>query len=389
MMKMLSITPVFPSRRRPERGAFVKNLFEALSRSGAVTQVLAPRSLSECVLDRFGGGAAAAPVSASARPEVGVSRPVYFSIPRRVLPVRRWAERATRAGFRRAVLACVERGLGRGSDVVYGHFFDSGIAVAKWCRQNRKTLVVALGESDLTAVFDLYGRARVDDALRDIDGVISVSRRNETICRKARPDLGERLRYIPNGVDLETFRPMDRARARAELGLPADGAIALFCGHFIERKNPVRTARAVARVPGLRAVFLGQGPCPPIGNFILKTGPVPNGDLPMWYSAADVFVLPSFNEGLSNAMLEAMACGLPLVVSDRDFNRDFLDETCAEFVDPESVDSIAAGLIQIINHPDRRERMSRASLTRAQAFSSAERAAKIKGFFEFLQNRDQ
>jgi teichuronic acid biosynthesis glycosyltransferase TuaC len=111
-----------------------------------------------------------------------------------------------------------------------------------------------------------------------------------------------------------------------------------------------------------------------------RRSPVPNRDLPWWFSAADVFVLPSLAEGLANVTVEAMACGLPLVVSDRPFNRDFLDHGDAVFVEPESVTSIADGIAAVLGDDGRRQALGARALARSTAFSLQERVRGIREF---------
>ncbi len=128
---------------------------------------------------------------------------------------------------------------------------------------------------------------------------------------------------------------------------------------------------------------------------MLRAGPVLNSDLPIWFSAADVFVLPSLAEGLANVTVEAMACGLPLVVSDRPFNRDFLTDEEAVFIDPESVQSIADGLKSMLFCDGRRKALAASALARSVHFTLQERVRRVPDFvFEppdpitIIQRRD-
>jgi glycosyltransferase involved in cell wall biosynthesis len=130
--------------------------------------------------------------------------------------------------------------------------------------------------------------------------------------------LHERLRVVPNGVDVPpATTPEQRAAARAELGLAPDGRVALFLGELSERKDPLTAARA-AQAAGVQLLVAGDGPLRPalaaLGDGVRVLGH--RTDVERLLRAADTFVLPSQREGISFAVLEAMAHGLAMVVSD-------------------------------------------------------------------------
>ncbi|HQK89268.1 MAG TPA: glycosyltransferase, partial [Acidobacteriota bacterium] len=132
-------------------------------------------------------------------------------------------------------------------------------------------------------------------------------------------------------VDLDRFRPDPdgRRRMRAALAIGADDPVLLFSGRLVERKNLgflLRVARRLAdRRPNLHLLLCGDGECRPalqaqareagLETVVRFMGRLPNERLPEVLAAADVFVLPSLAEGLSIALLEALACGVPAVCS--------------------------------------------------------------------------
>jgi D-inositol-3-phosphate glycosyltransferase len=134
-----------------------------------------------------------------------------------------------------------------------------------------------------------------------------------------------RFHVVPAGVDQEVFSPASRSERlaiRERLGLPRDAFVYLFVGRFSPEKNPGGLLDAFSRMasqqgtvlamvgPGedaLRADVLRLG----LSERVIMPGKVLQ---PLdWYRAADVFVLPSLSEGFGQVLLEAMACGLPVV----------------------------------------------------------------------------
>ena len=122
-----------------------------------------------------------------------------------------------------------------------------------------------------------------------------------------------RGRFIPNGVDARTFRPMNRVSARERLGLPQGVRIGIFVGRPEHAKGYDILLRVAGRMP--RVLFLAAGGGGrPSGN-VRPIERIPHEEMPLWYSACDFFFMPSRYEGFSLSLLEALACDLPVVVS--------------------------------------------------------------------------
>lgn len=135
----------------------------------------------------------------------------------------------------------------------------------------------------------------------------------------------ERIVRIPNGIDLETFRPsteLERLQLRSTLDLPREGTIFLFVGRFARYKgieDLLEVWPAVAS-PHASLVLVGSATetDQPIGELATAPGVIVRdytNSIVDYLRAADVFVYPSYTDGMSNAVLEAMACGLPAVAS--------------------------------------------------------------------------
>jgi glycosyltransferase involved in cell wall biosynthesis len=139
----------------------------------------------------------------------------------------------------------------------------------------------------------------------------------------------ESIISIQNGVDTESFRPNgDQTAQREALGWPASNVIVGSVGRLVAVKNHATLLRAVAlaasRIPQLTLVLVGNGPLDAelkkladqlgIGNRVFFLGC--RDDVPRLLNAMDIFVLPSLREGMPNALLEAMACGLPVIATE-------------------------------------------------------------------------
>ena len=368
------VAPLFPTPWFPESGAFLKNIADVMSDEGLDVQVVAPVSLGR----RLRPSRSQDP-QAEAAGRARIVRPRFVAIPQSVFGLNRGTRRLNEWLLRHAV----ERGLAACPAAVthvYAHFWAGGYAARRWCRARGIPYFVELQESGIRGFLNSAGDPRELQVLEEAAGIVSVSRDNVRFLEETGVAARTPVRYLPNGFDRRRFTPLNRQDCRSRLGLPIEGAVAAFVGHFIDRKGPLRVLEALGSVEGARGVFLGRGPQTPSGPRVLHAGPVPNSELPVWLSAADVFVLPSLAEGLANVTVEAMACGLPLVVSDRPFNRDFLTENEAVFVDPESVPSIAAGLRAVLEIPGRRQALGAAALARSRAFSLQERVRGIRDF---------
>ncbi len=145
----------------------------------------------------------------------------------------------------------------------------------------------------------------------------------------AQPD---RVKIIPGGVDLKLFHPVDKEKARGELGLPGRSDILLFVGRLLPIKGVDILLRAAAQLPdssGIRLLVVGGDSSSAeetarlyslatelgIGDKVTFFGAVEQGRMPLFYNAADVCVVPSYHESFGLVALEALACCTPVVAS--------------------------------------------------------------------------
>lgn len=171
------------------------------------------------------------------------------------------------------------------------------------------------------------------------------------------------------GLDRAVFRPLDRAKCRAALGLPADRPVLATVGALIPRKGQAHAIGALAHLPEALLVIAGAGPDRAglearaarlgVAGRVRFLGPVPHGDLPRVLSAADVFVLPTESEGLANAWVEALACGVPVVTTPIPGARELLTDPAFGRFAGRDADEIAAAVREILTGPPAREDVAR------------------------------
>ncbi len=216
-----------------------------------------------------------------------------------------------------------------------------------------------------------------------------------TVSEFSRRALVERYRLPPekvlvtlNGVDREAFRPMGTEPAGIRERYRLDGPFVLFVGRIEPRKNLPRLIRAFSRVRGrigggIRLVIAGQEDFRSAEVFreaerqaeasVVFLGAVPDADLPALYNLAEALAYPSLAEGFGILVLEAMACGTPVVASPRGALPEVGGDAVL-WVEPEDEEAIAEGIERIVTDNDLRERLRAAGSSRAALFEWKETA---------------
>ena len=313
---------------------------------------------------------------------VGIRWPRFLSFSsRRVLGTN--TALLTQYAFNRCIASTV-RTLPAMPDVFYGHFLYAAgrAAVAMGDRFGRPS-VVAVGEGEFWSVRP-FGFARARRDFTDASGFIAVSSvlREDLIRDLGIPD--EKIIVLPNGVDLKLFRPGDRREARRSFGVPDDQFVVVFVGSFLETKGLSTLLGATQGLNGVSLLLVGQGPLEPKAENIAFAGTLPQSRIPLVLAAGDVFVLPTRVEGSCNAVLEAMACGLPIVTSSGRYMDDIVDASVAIRVDPVDVQAVRRAIVELMRAPERRLAMSVACLQKAGQYDIAIRAKKVTDWLDRL-----
>ncbi len=350
-LRLLTYTTLFPNRERPNHGIFVENRLRNLLESGqAESTVLAPVPFFPSANPRFGDWGRHAKVPAfETRAGLAVHHPRFPVIPKVGMSLAPWLLYQASARALRRLLA-----EGRGFDLIDAHYFyPDGVAAVWLGRRFHLPVVVTARGSDVTQLPNhAVPRKLLRQAINDADGMIAVS----AALKAALVGLGaapEAVEVLRNGVDTALFRPADRAAARSTLGLTRPTLISV--GLLVERKGHHRVIEAMRLLPDHELLILGEGPergrlegliaKRELGGRVRLLGSRPHAELALFYSAADALVLASSREGWANVLLEAMACGTPVVASPIPGNPEVVQSPEAGVIAPEnSPDGIAAGV---------------------------------------------
>ena len=168
-----------------------------------------------------------------------------------------------------------------------------------------------------------------------------------------------KIRLTCNGIDTREFSPGDAESVQAtrkRYGLPAEIPIVFHAGRLVPKKGSDKLLAASG--PEYQVVIAGPGRIPgQVPPHVTFLGPVDRDDLRDLYRASDIFAFPATGEMLTLAMQEAMACGLPAVVTaDPGYASYDLDPSGIALVEPEPSE-LRAEFLDILGNPERRQRM--------------------------------
>ncbi len=233
-----------------------------------------------------------------------------------------------------------------------------------------------------------------DVTLPRMNRIFVVNRAGLDFYRSRHPHVADRCAFLPTSVDQEHFRPLpaeERSAARAELvgqagGDPgAPGAVLLFVGRIEEQKNPLLLIEAFAairrKVADARLVIVGEGGLRPaaqdlarelgVGDAILWSGYRSRAEMPRLMNGADALMLPSRFEGMPISVLEALACGLPVVATAvGEVPLVVKDMVNGRLVRDHSPGAVAAAAVWVLEAP--RERLAAAARVAVAPFTPRE-----------------
>ncbi|MBN1185668.1 MAG: glycosyltransferase family 4 protein [Bacteroidales bacterium] len=371
-MNILVISDNYPSRSFPNVGVFVYKFVQQLCKIDHRITVIAPYPIVPRKI-RFSR-------SNYGEELAKVFRPLYFSLSTKQL-----------GGFNTYTIAkemqirCIRYIIKRHNidyDFIYCHFIKNALIAIAALEKYNKPVFAAVGEyKNIDLVQKWYSKAEYYRFLSKIQGFIAVS---PFIASKL-IDLNipkEKIIIAPNGVDVEEFSPKDKIQLREKFRFPRNNFIISFIGRFTHDKGPNRILEAVGTYPELSYIFIGYGRQNLSNTNIIFKGKVPYYKVAELLACSDIFVLPTLHEGSNNAIIEAMASGLPIVSSDIPEIREQCNPDFSILVDPMDIDDLRNAILKIKNNEELRESMALNACKYAIKFDLYKRCKNVIQFIE-------
>jgi glycosyltransferase involved in cell wall biosynthesis len=321
-IRLITFSTLYPNSAQPTHGVFVENRLRHLVASGeVVSHVVAPVPYFPFKSPRFGRYAEFARVPAwEERQGLAVQHPRYVLVPKIGMSITPFM---MAVGSLSAVRAAIKAQ--GGADIIDAHYlYPDGVAAIMIGRMLGLPVVLTARGTDVNLIPN-YPAARrmIQKACRQAAGIITVSAalKDALVAIDVAP---EHVTVLRNGVDLGLFRPLDREATRRRLALT--GRTLISVGHLIERKGHHFIVEAMVNLPDFTLLIAGEGPerghletliaKHNLSDRVRMLGARPHAELPELYGAADALILASSREGWANVLLEAMACGTPVVATD-------------------------------------------------------------------------
>ena len=373
-MKILVISGNYPSNNTPNSGVFVYNLIQQFVKLGnEVTVISVQNILSKS--KNTGQIEYGEELATVYRPRfISTSAKKIFSFN---------SYRIGEFGQIKAIEKVVKEN-NLEFDVVYAHFITNAFVAVNALAKYNKPIFSAIGESNLDDRKALFKERYFNKKLSLISGFISVSLKLQQKLISYGVE-GNKIVFRPNAVDLNKFRKKDKIFMRNRYNLPQNKKLIMFTGRFIHHKGPLRILEATKDIDNLGFIFVGSGEQELLDDRIVFKGKLPSEEVPNLLSCADLFVLPTLKEGSSNAIVEAMACGLPIISSDIPEVQDQCSPKFSILVNPLNLKALNLAIKTIIFNDEKLKEMSNSAVEYSRRFDIKERA---KSILEFISSKN-
>jgi teichuronic acid biosynthesis glycosyltransferase TuaC len=351
MLRIAVVTRYFPSSAEPWQGRSAYQTLRVLARetdlhvfypNASYPSLLKPHSRSYDELD----------ISYSP-PDVKTS---YFDFPALPLlsrPFNGWtAARALLPHMREFA-----------PDLIFSYFlYPDGYAALKIGKALAVPVVAMSIGSDINRIGDPISAMHTRTVLREADFLVTVSSdlRLKAVAMGASAG---KTRAVVNGCDLSVFHVSDCHEARRKLGIDPASQAVLYLGRMDVKKGLRELVEAAASLrperSNLQVYLIGEGPDRPLIESAIQANNAAGyihalpgcafDDVAVWMAAADLVTLPSYMEGCPNVVLEALACGRPVVAANVGGIPEILSDECGRLVPPRDAGALAQALASVLD----------------------------------------
>ena len=350
MLKIAVVTRYFPNSAEPWQGRSAYQTLRVLARQADVRvffpnatypSLLRPRSRIYDNLD-----------ASFSPPDVKVSYYNYSALPLVSRPLNGW----------KAARALLPHVRNFAPDLIFSIFlYPDGYAALQIGKALSVPVVAMSIGSDINRIGDRISAMHTRTVLREADFLITVSDdlRKKAVAMGAAP---EKTRAIVNGCDLSVFHVRDRLEARQKLHIDPAVEAVVYIGRMDVKKGLRELVEAAALLhpqhTNLHVYLVGEGPDRPLiesairaknaANYIHVLPACAFDEVAVWMAAADLVTLPSYMEGCPNVVLEALACGRPVVATNVGGIPEIMSDECGRLVPAGEPVALAEALASVL-----------------------------------------
>jgi teichuronic acid biosynthesis glycosyltransferase TuaC len=388
-VKILAISHLFPNLKEKRYGIFVARQLSEISRLGAEITVIVPRVWCPGLARHFDRWKNQNHKSSLCQFE-GIET---ISVPYLRLPGNFYNRWSGLAAFWAMKGKALELHKSRKFNVIYATDFfpdgDAGVRLAKYLKIPAACLGIGV-DVNITAFSSKTIYRHFVRTAKALDGTLACG---QIVADRIKDVTGKNPLCVYGVLDFEQFSPVtDKIPVRKDLGLPPEKTIALYAGYLTKRKGVYELLEAIYRVqkkcPDILLVICGAGPEETALRRLIRekgmehtvhmAGEIEPERMNKWMQASDLFVLASHTEGMPNVVMEAMACGLPVVATAVGGLPEAIGDCDGAILVPsENIDELERAIVKVISNNQLREQMQIAARKRAEEKFGGKRNARL------------